>query len=169
MAVQNFFWLFERSIAGSARPGGELGRHSTVPPGMTLAESLDADLRWLRSQGIGAILTLTEAPLPALALQQHELTALHLPIEDQTAPTQSDFLTALDFIDQQHIVGRGVLVHCRVGEGRTGSILAAYLIRQGADPQQALARLRTIWPGAVSAPTQQDALALFASRREWII
>lgn len=169
MAVQNFSWLFERSIAGSARPGGEIGRHSAIPAGMTLEESLDADLRWLKAQSIGSILTLTEAPLPAFALQQHELTALHLPIDDQTAPTQREFLTALDFIDQQHIARRGVLVHCRIGEGRTGSILAAYLIRQGATPQQALTRLRAIWPGAVSALVQQDALAQFARRREWII
>jgi atypical dual specificity phosphatase len=62
-----------------------------------------------------------------------------------------------------------VLVHCRIGEGRTGSILAAWLIRQGATAQEALARLRAIRPEAVSALVQQEALARFATRREWII
>lgn len=169
MAVRNFFWLFEGTIAGSARPGGEIGRHGTVPTGMTLAQSLDEDLRWLRRQGIGAILTLTETPLPSQPLLTHDLVALHLPIDDQTAPRQADFLAALDFIDQQRIAARGVLVHCRIGEGRTGAILAAYLIRQGATPQQALARLRALRPGAVSAAAQEAALVTFASHREWII
>lgn len=169
MAVRNFYWLVEDALAGSARPGGEIGRHSTLPAGVTLGEALDADLGWLKEQGIGAILSLTEEPLPAEALQRHALAALHLPIDDQTAPTQAELFAALDFIDQQRIAGRAVLTHCRIGEGRTGCILAAYLIRQGVGAEQALASLRAIRPGAVSAPTQQDALATFARRREWII
>jgi atypical dual specificity phosphatase len=169
MTVRNFYWLFEGAIAGSARPGGEIGRYSTVPAGATLGEALDDDLRWLRGQGIGAILSLTETALPAEALQRHELVTLHLPIDDQTAPTQAELIAALDFIDQQQVAGRAVLVHCRIGEGRTGSILAAYLIRQGASAAQALASLRAIRPGAISAPTQQDALATFARQREWIV
>jgi atypical dual specificity phosphatase len=169
MAVRNFYWLYEGGVAGSARPGGETGRQRTIPEGETLGQSLDDDLRWLKEQGIGAILSLTEIPLPADALDRHALAALHLPIDDQTAPTQIDFLAALDFIDQQRVAGRAVLVHCRIGEGRTGSILAAYLIRQGATAEQALAQLRAIRPGAISAPSQQDALATFARRREWII
>ncbi len=169
MANRNFYWLFEGALAGGARPGGEIGRHSTVPSGMTFADSLDADLRWLRSQGIGAILSLTETPLPAEQIERHALTMLHLPIDDQAAPTQADLTTALDYIDQQQVAGRGVLVHCRIGEGRTGSILAAYLIRQGTTPAQALARLRAIRPGAVSSPAQQEALIAFARYRNWIV
>ncbi len=169
MAVHNFYWLYEGMVAGSARPGGEIGRHGTVLAGKTLRESIDDDLRWLRTQGIGAILSLTETPLPTDALEHHELVSLHLPIDDQTAPTQIELLAALDFIDQQRVVGRAVLVHCRIGEGRTGSILAAYLIRQGATPEDALAHLRAIRPGAVSAPSQQEALAIFARAREWIL
>jgi len=136
---------------------------------MTLAQSLDDDLLWLRQQGIGAVLSLTESPLPAQALQRHDMRTLHLPIDDQTAPHPTDFLAALDFIDQQRLQRRAVLVHCRLGEGRTGSILAAYLIRQGAAPQDALAHLRAIRPGAVSALVQQEALIRFARDREWIL
>jgi atypical dual specificity phosphatase len=169
MSVRNFYWLVEGAIAGSARPGGEIGRNSDTHPGMTLTESLDDDLMWLKGQGIGAVLSLTETPLSAEALQRHGLATLHLPIDDQTAPTQAELLTALDFIDQQRIAGRGVLVHCRIGEGRTGTILAAYLIRQGATPEQALASLRAIRSGAVSAVAQQEALAAFARSRSWII
>lgn len=169
MAIHNFYWLYEGAIAGSSRPGGEMRRHNATPDGMAFGDSLDSDLRWLKNQGIGAILSLTETPLPAAALSAYAFAALHLPIADQAAPAQSDFLAALDFIDQQRVAGRGVLVHCRIGEGRTASILAAYLIRQGATSAEALAWLRAIRPGAISAPAQQEALAAFASRRDWII
>ncbi|MGH2505376.1 MAG: protein-tyrosine phosphatase family protein [Ktedonobacterales bacterium] len=169
MAVRNFFWLYQGAIAGSARPGGEMSLHGSIPPGKTQGEALDDDLLWLRDQGIGAVLSLTETPLPAATLDRLELAWLHLPIDDQTAPTQADLLAALDFIDQQRVAGRGVLVHCRIGEGRTGAILAAYLIRQGATAEQALEHLRAFRPGAVSSPEQQRALAHFAADRAWII
>ncbi|HEX8994959.1 MAG TPA: dual specificity protein phosphatase family protein [Ktedonobacterales bacterium] len=169
MTVRNFYWLYEGVIAGSGLPGGEMNRRAAFPFGASHGESLDSDLRWLKHQGIGAILSLTEAPLPADALAEHALVVTHLPIDDQTAPSMRDFLAALDFIDQQVGAGRGVLVHCRVGEGRTASILAAYLIRQGAIPQEALAQLRAIRPGAISASAQEAALQRFASGREWII
>lgn len=169
MAVRNFYWLYEGALAGSARPGGEMDPRGSIPADKTQGEALDADLLWLRDQGIGAILSLTEAPLSAAALDRHGLASLHLPIDDLTAPTQADFLEALDFIDQQRAAGRGVLVHCRIGEGRTGCILAAYLIRQGATAEQALIHLRAFRQGAVGMPEQQRALALFASDRSWII
>lgn len=169
MAVRNFYWLYQGAIAGSARPGGEMNLRGSIPASKTQGEALDDDLLWLRDQGIGAILSLTEAPLPASALVRHGLNGLHLPIDDQTAPTQTDFLAALDFIDQERVAGRGVLVHCRIGEGRTGAILAAYLIRQGATTEQALEHLRAFRPGAVSSPEQQRALANFAADRAWII
>lgn len=169
MAVRNFYWLDEGALAGSARPGGETVRHQAAPGGEPYAGALDDDLLWLKAQGIGAILSLTETPLPAAAVQRHDLVTLHLPIDDQTAPTQSELQAALDFIDQQRIDGRAVLVHCRVGEGRTGSILAAYLIRQGVTVESALVHLRSIRPGAISAPAQRQALAVFAREREWII
>ncbi len=169
MSVRNFYWLVDGMLAGSARPGGDSGPFSATPFGMADNAALHADLDWLADQGIGAVLSLTEAPLPAHALREREMAALHIPIDDQTAPTQAELLIALDFIDQQHIAGRGVLVHCRVGEGRTATILAAYLIRQGATSQQAVSRMRAIRPGAISAPSQQRALDMFANGREWII
>lgn len=169
MSVRNFYWLVDGLLAGSARPGGDAAGFAATSPGLELSAALRADLDWLADQGIGAILSLTETPLPANILSERAMTTLHLPIDDQTAPTQAELLTALDFIDQQRVAGRGVLVHCRVGEGRTATILAAYLIRQGATAQQAIARLRAIRSGAISAPSQQTALEALARGREWII
>jgi atypical dual specificity phosphatase len=130
---------------------------------------LASDLAWLREQGISALLTLTEQPLDVGTLAASGLENLHLPIEDLAPPTPQEFLAALDFIDRKLALGQAVAVHCLMGQGRTGSILAAYLIRGGASPEDALRELRTVCPGAVENLSQERALASFAARRDWIL
>jgi atypical dual specificity phosphatase len=86
-----------------------------------------------------------------------------------TAPAPEQFDRALRFIDWQRVRGKRVVVHCKMGQGRTGVILAAYLVRLGITPAQALARVRAVCPGAVENREQEHALDAFAIRRDWII
>ena len=62
-----------------------------------------------------------------------------------------------------------VAVHCLAGQGRTGTVLAAYLIRGGLSSEQAIAEVRAICPGAIEATPQTTALAGWAAERPWII
>lgn len=167
--MRGFYWLIEDALAGCARPGGRVTQRENTLAEDEIAAALDADLAWLREQGIGAVLSMTETPLPAIALERHELESLHVPVDDLTAPTPEQFDRALRFIDWQRIHGRAVAVHCRMGQGRTGVILAAYLVRMGATPAEALARVRAVCPGAVGMEEQERALDAFAVRRDWII
>lgn len=162
MAIDGFFWLDAGRLAGCSRPGGRAFA-STDPA------ALERDLSWLREQGIGAVLSLTETALPEEALAQHDLAYLHLPVPDHTPPTPPELERALAFIDRQHFAGRAVVVHCLMGQGRTGTVLAAYRIRSGATPEDALAELRAICPGAVTAPSQEQALHAYHRGRDWII
>jgi atypical dual specificity phosphatase len=159
MAIHRFYWLIEHALAGCSQPGS----------GTSCPDALDDDLQWLRSRGIGAVLSLTEAPLAQQALDRYELDALHLPIADLSAPSPEQFLCALEFIDGQQAQGRAVVVHCLMGQGRTGTILAAHLVRAGMTPHEALRCLRAICPGAISEPAQERALEAFAARRDWIL
>lgn len=172
--MRGFYWLIEDALAGCPRPGGSAPRRAGAADGSNNNDfgdnnALDADLGWLCEQGIGAILSMTETPLAAEALERHGLASLHLPVDDMTAPTPEQFDRALRFIDWQHVRGTAVAVHCKMGQGRTGVVLAAYLVRMGASPELALARVREVCPGAVSSPEQERALAAFAIRRDWII
>lgn len=170
--MQGFYWLMEGELAGCGRPGGRGGGRAAAggwEAATEAARALDDDLAWLRGRGIGAVLSLTETPLAEGALTRHGLEGLHLPVDDLTAPTPEELDCALGFIDRQRALGRAVVVHCLVGEGRTGTVLAAYLIRGGRDPEQALSELRAIRPGAVGSPAQERALRAFATRRDWII
>jgi hypothetical protein len=170
--MHRFYWLVEGAIAGCSLPGGsptsgmEYQPHRDPDARLTV---LEADLSWLYRQGIGAVLSLTEEPLPAEPLHGQGLESLHLPVPDMAAPSPDQFRAALDFIDHWRSHGQGVAVHCLMGQGRTGAILAAYLIRAGAEAPQAVEQLRVLCPGALSSPPQERALEAFSARRDWIL
>jgi hypothetical protein len=50
--MHRFYWLIDNVLAGCSRPGVRRG-------------SLETDLASLQSRGIGALISLTESPLPA--------------------------------------------------------------------------------------------------------
>ena len=164
--LQRFFWLVQGVLAGCSRPG--------VSPSMSLVAGLDhtalsQDLAWLRAQGIGAVLSLTETSLLDEAVAERGLAMLHLPVPDLEPPAPDQFMAALSFIDRQRSLGRAVAVHCLAGQGRTGTVLAAYLIRQGRTSDAALAEVRALCPGAVGSDSQERALHRFAVARDWIL
>ncbi len=130
---------------------------------------LDDDLRWLADNDLRAILTLTEEPLPAEALRRFGLSSLHLPVRDLTAPTLSSSRARWSSLTRAQSNGIGALVHCLVGQGRTGTILAAYLVRAGSSPTDAIQRIRALRPGSIESSEQERAIAAFARRRDWII
>jgi atypical dual specificity phosphatase len=159
MALQRFYWMIPDMLAGCSRPGGRDGAEDV----------LDADLAWLRCQGIGAVLSVTETPLAARALARHGLASLHLPVADLTAPAPLQLARALSFLDWQRAHDVPTVVHCLMGQGRTATVLAAHLIRGGLSADEALRELRALCPGAVSSADQERALAAFAARRDWVL
>lgn len=169
MDKRGFYWLIDGALAGCGRPGSWSRRDGEGADLAAATAALDDDLRWLRAQGIGAVLTLTETPLIPGTLSRHGLAELHLPVDDLTPPSPPQLDAALDFIDEQRARGERVVVHCLVGQGRTGTVLAAYLIRGGLSVAAALRELRTVCPDAVGSPTQETALRAFAERRDWLI
>jgi atypical dual specificity phosphatase len=159
--MDGFYWLEPRVLAGCGRPGSRNRRDDP--------KLLEQDLAFLEDRGIGAVLTLTETPLADATLSLFPFATKHIPVPDMTAPSPGQLRSALAFIDEQRAAGRAVAVHCLVGQGRTGTILAAYLIRGGATPVDALEHIRTMCPHAVENDAQERALAEFASERGWLL
>lgn len=135
--VANFSWIIEGRVAGMGRPR-------------------PASLEWLRDQGVSAVVSLTEAPPAGLDGFEH----IHLPVPDMTSPSLAELRAAVAFI-QEH-ADQGVVVHCGAGLGRTGTVLAAYLVSTGASATAALEQVRAMRPGSVETPDQEQAIARYA-------
>jgi len=63
------------------------------------------------------------------------------PIRDFSTPTPVDLVAILDEIDVELDAGGLVYVHCWAGCGRTGVVVGSWLVRHGAEPNDALRRV----------------------------
>ena len=57
------------------------------------------------------------------------------------APSGDELVAILDAIDVELDAGGLVYVHCWAGCGRTGVVVGSWLVRHGADPNDALRRI----------------------------
>ncbi len=131
---------------------------------LAMPESAE-DLAWLRRNGVDVLLSLSEEPPPRHWLNDAGLMAVHIPVEDMTAPTLRQLDMAVDTISRAHKVGMGVAVHCAAGKGRTGTVVAAYLVATGLTAREAIERVRELRPGSVETKSQEAAIEEFAAAR----
>ncbi|MCI0681825.1 MAG: dual specificity protein phosphatase family protein [Gemmataceae bacterium] len=146
-APQEFSWIDKPILAGMARPG-----------------ALE-ELIWLREQGIQLLISLTEDPMRRDWINEAGLFSMHVPVVDLFPPSQKQIELCLSAVDKARTNQFGVGIHCGAGLGRTGTILACYLVTQGLSSRDALARIRQLRPGSVETPEQEEAVAEFALRR----
>ena len=130
------------------------------------ARDLSIDLDAIRNWGAAAVVTLIE-PKEFLLLRVEPLGEevrrrgmlwFHLPIPDVSTPDESfetNWALAGDTLRTLLRNGRDVLVHCRGGLGRAGTIAARLLIELGMEPAVAISRVRAVRPGAIETREQE--------------
>ncbi len=148
MTAPNFSFVLPKRLAGLADPGRD--------------EALEQTLATLRDRGIGGLVSLTEEPPGAEALARAGIEPLHLPVPDFAAPTIRQVTSFVLFVDRLTGENRAVAVHCGAGQGRTGTMLACYLVHDGASPDEAIRRVRALRPGSVETLEQEDAIYRYA-------
>ncbi len=128
-------------------------------PGMV---DLTGDLAYLQEQGVEAVVSLTEIPLDEVALEDVGMAFLHLPTLDMTPPTQGDIGRFIWFAGARISEGRPVAVHCLAGRGRTGTMLACFLVHRGMPAQAAIDEIRQLRPGSIETLEQEEAVRAYA-------
>jgi atypical dual specificity phosphatase len=88
---------------------------------------------------------------------------MRLPVVDMTSPTVGQLHAAVGFMRDIVAKGGAVVAHCTAGMGRTGTILAAYLVSEGLPAEEALRRVRELRPGSVETPEQEEILFAYAA------
>ncbi|GAB4479416.1 MAG: protein-tyrosine phosphatase family protein [Anaerolineae bacterium] len=79
---------------------------------------------------------------------------LSFPIPDFDTPGRAAMQRILDAIDAAIAAGEPVYVHCRAGQGRTGTVVGCWLVRHGVRGEEAIDRIALLrGDGALSPET----------------
>jgi len=138
----NFSWIIEEKLAGSAIP--------------TSKEEID----WLKQEGVKSIVTIREEPLEDEWIK--DVNYLHVHSNDMGIPEFSDLVNSVDFIHQRITNDEPVMVHCLAGLGRTGTILACYLIKyEDMTADDAIEKVRRERHGSIQSFSQEEIIFRF--------
>ena len=142
MEYLNFSWILPGALAGSQGPMSR------------------SDLVFLKSKGIGAIVRMEEQTISG---QDLELVDLYEPVPDMRPPALDQTEQMVTFIREQiERWERPVVVTCYAGLGRTGTLLACYLVHGGYEPGAAIDRVRELRRNSIQTLEQEDSVHRFS-------
>lgn len=160
--LSNFYWVIENEIAGMGLPTGSRAYLYLEDADNAANEELQREIAELQAKGIAALVSLTEAPIAHDRIEEAGIRCIHLPVPDMTAPTPSQIDEFIAFAKENIEEGRPIALHCLGGSGRTGTMIACYLVTKGRSAEDAIAEVRRYRPSAVETHWQEDAVHQFA-------
>ena len=133
----NFSWLIEGKLAGSAIPTSK------------------DEIKWLQEQGVKSIVTIREVPLDDDWVD--EMKYLHVLSDDMGVPSFDDLKNSVEYVRERIQNNEPVMVHCLAGLGRTGTILACYLIKyEKMSAENAIQHVREKRHGSIQSFVQEE-------------
>ncbi|MGB3468888.1 MAG: dual specificity protein phosphatase family protein [Cyclobacteriaceae bacterium] len=145
--LTSFYWILKDKLAGSGMPG--------------VYENEEDGLNCIEENKITHVVSLIEEN-PDEVFDKIDVKHLHFPIIDMSVPDIRQLKRLLVDIKQYIEEGGAVLVHCKAGMGRTGVVIASYLVSQGYDADEAIKEIRKINPGYIQNSLQERFIRLFA-------
>ena len=138
----NFSWLLKGKLAGSAIPTSK------------------DEVKWMEDEGVKSIVTIREEPLDEDWVKN--MNYLHVHSNDMGVPDFSDLVFSVDFIHSRITNNEPVMVHCLAGLGRTGTILACYLIKyEKMSAEDAIEHVREKRHGSIQSFVQEEIIFQF--------
>ncbi len=148
----NFSWIIPNKLAASSMPEDK------------------RDIIRIKSEGIKALLCLAEEDELRFGsieeykaiLNEYGIELKHYPIEDFGAPSLEGIIECVEWIEKKLKENKKVLVHCVAGQGRTGTIIACFLVKEmGVSSEEAINHVRSIRPGSVRSRSQMLAVKFY--------
>jgi atypical dual specificity phosphatase len=136
---EKIWWLEENKIGGMPKPPVE-------------------EIANLKKSGLGAIASFLEGPDNLEEYQNNGIESFWSPVVDDEAPSKTQVSDFIDFIEKTLDKGLSLAVHCKGGNGRAGTMLAAYYMSKGKSSDEVLKFMRAINPRAVATKTQEEFL-----------
>ena len=138
-----FSWLIENKLAGSGIP------------------TSTNEVQWVIEQGVKSIVTVREEPLDNDWVK--DVNYLHIMSNDMGVPEFDDLVSTVDFIHRRITNNEPVMVHCLAGLGRTGTVLACYLVKyQNMPADKAIQKIREERSGSIQSYPQEEIIFQFA-------
>jgi atypical dual specificity phosphatase len=131
----NFSWIIDGKLAGSMGPVNR------------------QQLLHLKDQGVGAVIRMEHRTVSAEEVGLVDMAEL---VADFAPPTLDQIDRMIAFIDSQIAASAPVAVSCRAGIGRTGTVLACYLVHTGREAGEAIAEVRRLRPRSIEVPGQVE-------------
>jgi len=103
---------------------------------------MEWDFARLRKMGYSVVVSLECDRLNTFEIEDAGFEHKKICVEDFAAPTLDQVDEFVAFVNSKIGEGKKVLVHCYAGRGRTGTMLAAYLIHQGMSSDAAVREIR---------------------------
>ena len=145
----NFSWVIEYVICGSCGPHS---RH---------------ELNLFKECGAGRLVRMMEEAIAASLNREAQdtgLADLHEPVPDYTTPSQEQIDRMISFAQRCISKEISVGVSCDAGKGRTGTVLACYLVAEGANADDAIEQIHRLRSGSIETRDQEQAIHIFAQR-----
>lgn len=124
--------------------------------------NLEHDLNIIKREGIHVVICLLEwSELYNIKMQEYPIRAqelglffYHFPIKDHHTPNIDDVIGLIPIIISHLEKGHNVLVHCKGGKGRAGTIISCCLCYFGFSPEDSISTIRSLRNGAIKRDIQ---------------